>query len=139
MSASDSTLPTLERAHTLLKRFDCLSQSAFNPTERKQLQQALFYVAQQSDYQIIGVCATSFEQGKHALAAYAEALGYAPPLTDLQPIAGAVYLKFNPKSGLCYVDTYQGEHRGVLVSCQSAYETGLNAMYGHLPLDLFDE
>ncbi|MDP5017066.1 MAG: DUF1824 family protein, partial [Dolichospermum sp.] len=28
-------------------------------------------------------------------------------------------------------------HRGVLVSCQSYQEGGVNEMYGHLPLDLF--
>jgi hypothetical protein len=38
---------------------------------------------------------------------------------------------------LCYLDSYAGHHRGVLVSCQSYQEGGVNEMYGHLPLDLF--
>ncbi|HEY9658957.1 MAG TPA: DUF1824 family protein [Allocoleopsis sp.] len=45
-------------------------------------------------------------------------------------------MKFNPNASSCYADSYTGEHRGVLVSCQSA-DDGINEMYGHLPLDLF--
>ncbi|GAB4237199.1 MAG: DUF1824 family protein [Elainellaceae cyanobacterium] len=136
MSASDLTSFSLEQAHSLLKRFDCTTQQAPQPAEREQLCQALLAVAHQSDYQILGICAETFEQGWQALKSYAQALGYNLQ-ADLKPIAGSVYLKFNPKTGLCYVDSYDGDHRGVLVSCQSAYESGLNEMYGHLPLDLF--
>ena len=50
---------------------------------------------------------------------------------------GPVYIKLNGKNGLCYLDSYSGHHRGVLVSCQSYQEGGINEMYGHLPLDLF--
>ncbi|NES92001.1 DUF1824 family protein, partial [Okeania sp. SIO2B9] len=36
-----------------------------------------------------------------------------------------------------HLESYIGEYRGVLVSCQSAEDTGINGTYGHLPLDLF--
>jgi hypothetical protein len=67
---------------------------------------------------------------------YSRALGYQPP-TDLPQPEGPVYIKLNGKNGLCYLDSYSGHHRGVLVSCQSYQEGGVNEMYGHLPLDLF--
>jgi hypothetical protein len=90
-----------------------------------------------SDYQILGVCADTAEQAIAALHTYLQAFG----LTDLPvpaAIAGVVYLKYNPKTGLCYLKPYEGEHRGVLVSCQSAYDGDVNETFGHFPLDLFD-
>jgi hypothetical protein len=127
----------LQEAHTLLKKFDCLMGAPEASPEWAQLQQALLQVASQSDYQMLGICADTIGQGQRALETYAAALGYHPD-PSFEAIQGAVYIKFNPKSGLCYADTYLGAHRGVLVSCQSAYESGLNEMYGHLPLDLFE-
>ena len=133
----DSSPMTLEQAHILLKRFDCLKpQTTATSAEREQLQQALQLVASHSDYQMLGVCANTFQEGYQALLTYATALGYTAKF-ELEPIDGAVYLKFNPKAASCYVNVYLGEHRGVLVSCQSADAEGVNEMYGHLPLDLF--
>ena len=135
-------MDSLQAAHTLLKAFDCLIPKAIaSETERQQVQQALLEVAKHSDYQILGICADTTEQGYQALKSYATALGYEaigavePEAKDL---AGAIYLKFNPNLGSCYLAPYEGSHRGVLVSCQSAYEAGLNEMYGHLPADLFE-
>jgi hypothetical protein len=136
MTIPISTSLTLEAAHACLKQFDCLQHHAVTPSEPAVIRQALQLVANQSDYQLLGICADTFAEGYQALETYAEALGYARTFS-LEPIAGPVYIKFNPKSGLCYVDSYIGEHRGVLVSCQSAYDAGINDMYGHLPLDLF--
>lgn len=127
----------VQDAHFRLKQFDCLKPPlSIAPTDRSQLRQALLQVADRSDYQMLGICADSLKQGQQALQTYAKALGYA---VDCQPeaIDGPVYLKFNPKAGSCYASPYIGEHRGVLVSCQSADEAGINEMYGHLPLDLF--
>ncbi|HEY9904636.1 MAG TPA: DUF1824 family protein, partial [Candidatus Sericytochromatia bacterium] len=76
-------------------------------------------------------------QGLLALKTYAKALGYEPNL-DLASIDGPVYIKFNPNIGLCYLDSYTGTHRGVLVSYQSSEQGEINDMYGHLPLDLFE-
>jgi hypothetical protein len=136
---NDSNAPLLSRevAHATLKQFDCLKLTeAF---DADLVRRSLLWVAEQSDYQMLGICADSLEQGVATLAAYAEALGYQPNLA-LAPVAeeaAGVYIKFNPNSDGCYASAYEGEHRGVLVSCQSAFEDGVNEMYGHLPLDLF--
>lgn len=146
MTTSDSPALTLADAHRFLKQFDCITPGdstidgipmADSQAHRLQTRQALLTVAHHSDYQMFGVCADSLEQGRNALEHYTKALGYLPEL-NFNPIVGEVYLKFNPKSGLCYADQYAGDRRGVLVSCQSADADGLNEIYGHLPLDLFD-
>jgi hypothetical protein len=129
---------TAAEAHQILKPFDCLKRDqAQSVSDKSRIREALLTVVQLSDYQILGICADTLAEGREALKAYAAALGYEPELKG-GAIAGAVYIKFNPKSGLCYAEPYTGEHRGILVSCQSAYESGVNEMYGHLPLDLFD-
>lgn len=146
MLTSNTPAFTLAQAHQFLKQIDCInpsdggvgSHSVTHPqADRLHTRQALLVVAHHSDYQIFGVCADSLEQGHIALEHYANALGYSSKLS-FTPIAGEVYLKFNPKSGLCYADQYAGDRRGVLISCQSADMDGLNETYGHLPLDLFD-
>ncbi|MBD2054906.1 DUF1824 family protein [Oculatella sp. FACHB-28] len=129
---------TAAEAHQILKPFDCLRRDdALSRANKPRIREALLTVVQLSDYQILGICADNLTEGQQALKAYSAALGYAPELKG-GAIADAVYIKFNPKSGLCYAEAYTGEHRGVLVSCQSAYESGVNEMYGHLPLDLFE-
>lgn len=138
MKDSEAIAPTRDQAHRLLKQFDCQSTApTLSAEEKAELREALRLVAQHSDYQMLGVCASSQTEGWRALEQYAIALGYAPrpPAASL---AGPVYLKFNPKSSLCYADTYPGEHRGVLVSCQSTDPDDINDLYGHLPLDLWD-
>ncbi len=138
MSTQNSAPLTVHQAQKLLQPFNCVeSQSVNSESEKVLLRQALLLLAEHSDYQILGICADTTTQGLFALKHYAQALGYQPPL-DLEPIDGPVYIKFNPQSGMSYLDSYTGTHRGVLVSCQSAYEDGVNDMYGHLPLDLFD-
>lgn len=126
-------------ADQFLRQFDCLTPEAANSADGEKIRLALKQVAEQSDYQILGICAGSFAEATQALQGYATALGYVPSLETLQPLEGSVYLKFNPRTGLCYIDTYTGEYRGVLVSCQSAEGEGVNQMYGHLPLDLFNQ
>ncbi|MGG6297106.1 DUF1824 family protein [Leptolyngbya sp. AN02str] len=137
MVISDGSSLTCAQAHQLLKRWDCLTGHQPSMAERDDLRSAVRTVAHHSDYQILGICAESLSLGVQALLAYAAALGYSPSPAHLPELDGPVYLKFNPKSGLLYGDRYVGPHRGVLVSCQSAYADGLNEMYGHLPLDLF--
>jgi Domain of unknown function (DUF1824) len=134
---SYSTPLDLETAHRILKQFSTLKSGSGEPVDRDNIQQALLLAASQSDYQMLGVCADTLEQGIRALEGYAKALSYSPNL-DLEPIEGSVYIKFNPNSAKCYASSYDGEHRGVLVSCQSADDTDINEMYGHLPLDLFE-
>lgn len=138
MSLNPPTSLTASKAHEILQQFNCLQPGDAQPTSNlRVIQEALLTVAQHSDYQILGICADSLEQGLATLKAYAKALGYEIGAAELPQTLGAVYIKFNPKSGLLYTDGYTGEHRGVLVSCQSAEETDINEMYGHLPLSLF--
>jgi Domain of unknown function (DUF1824) len=135
MTPPGSTQITLAEAQTILKQFDCGSPEA-NASQADLIRNAVLLVAQHSDYQILGICADNVSQGRLALDSYAQALGYKPQ--GFTPVEGPVYIKFNPRSGLCYADSYNGDYRGVLVSCQSAYESGVNAIYGHLPLTLFN-
>ena len=138
MSTQNSTNLTVEEAQKLLKPFNCIEGKSVNSeAEKALLRQALLLLAERSDYQILGICADTVAQGLAALKTYSEALGYKPDL-DLATVEGSVYIKFNPKKGLCYLESYTGSHRGVLVSYQSSYEGQINDMYGHLPLDLFE-
>ncbi|MBW4660646.1 MAG: DUF1824 family protein [Drouetiella hepatica Uher 2000/2452] len=131
----------VEAAHKLLKQFEgvgeqqAVEEQTSSQLLRERLREAVAIVSSHSDYQILGVCADTLAEGCRALRAYAAALGYSPNL-DLRAIEGSAYIKFNPQ-GSCYAESYSGHHRGVLVSCQSA-ASGLNEMYGHLPLDLFE-
>lgn len=134
---------TVHEADQILKQFDCVKPEAqgSSPASIPILQQALRVVAQHSEFQILGICADSVEEGVAVLYSYASALSYTVgQLPDsFQTIQGSAYIKFNPKAQILYADSYTGDHRGVLVSCQSAYRDGLNEMYGHLPLTLFQE
>lgn len=136
MSTQNSTSLTLEKADEILKNFSCTNKPV--TAEKAFIREALLLITSFSDYQILGICADTTKQGVLALKTYSAALGYEAKL-DLTPVEGAVYLKFNSKTGLCYLDSYSGKHRGVLVSCQSPQYGSINEMYGHLPLDLFED
>lgn len=128
---------TAEEARKLLHKFDCLDIAPLlKPSEKVLTRGALLLISSLSDYQILGICADSAEEGILAMKTYSQALGYEAPSNLPQP-EGSVFIKLNGKNGLCYLDSYSGHHRGVLVSCQSYQEGGVNEMYGHLPLDLF--
>ncbi|MDX2230778.1 MAG: DUF1824 family protein [Leptolyngbyaceae cyanobacterium bins.349] len=125
-------------AIALLRQFICIDQM---PVERMPakatVQQAILLMRDHSDYQILGICADTAAVAIAALHSYLKAFGFSE-LPQPEAIAGVVYLKYNPKTGLCYLKPYEGEHRGVLVSCQSAYDEDVNETFGHLPLDLFE-
>ncbi|MDZ7950114.1 MAG: DUF1824 family protein [Nostoc sp. DedQUE12b] len=137
MSTSNSQNLTAEEAKKLLNKFNCLDIAPIlNSSEKVVVRNALILLTKLTDYQILGICADTAEEGILAMKTYSLALGYEPPNNLLTP-EGPVYIKLNGKNGLCYLDSYDGHHRGVLVSCQSYDEDGINEMYGHLPLDLF--
>jgi Domain of unknown function (DUF1824) len=135
MSSADLSSLTPAEAHQILKQFDCFGSTV--PESSALVGRSLLLMASLSEHQMLGVCADTLAQGIQALANYSKALGYSPD-PNLNPVEGAVYIKFNPMAGKCYASPYEGEHRGVLVSCQSSEEDGINEMYGHLPLDLFN-
>lgn len=137
MSSKNQSKLTVQEAKKILNKFNCIDIApALKPSEKALVRQALLLFASISDYRILGICADAAEEGMLAMKTYSQALGYEPP-SNLPTIEGPVYIKLNGKNGLCYLDSYSGHHRGVLVSCQSYSQEGINEMYGHLPLDLF--
>jgi hypothetical protein len=137
MSTPNHTNLTVSEAKKILNKFNCLDIApVVKPSEKVLIRQGLLLLTSLSDYQILGICADTEEEGMLATKTYSQALGYEVP-SNLPTIEGPVYIKLNGKNGLCYLDSYAGHHRGVLVSCQSYNEGGINEMYGHLPLDLF--
>jgi Domain of unknown function (DUF1824) len=102
-----------------------------------QLRQALDFLAKEADYLMFGVCAAEQSIGLASLASYAQHFGYELPAEVLPTLEGTVYLKFNPRSGRYYVDTYRGDYRGVLISFQSDLADGYSGTHGHFPLNLF--
>ncbi len=138
MTSKPQTQITVEEAKKILSKYDFVDVAAqLKSSEKISVRGALTLLANLCDYQILGISADTTEQGIKAMESYSKALGYEPP-KNLPSIEGPVYIKLNGKNGLCYIDPYMGHHRGVLVSCQSSSEGGMNHMYGHLPLDLFD-
>ncbi|WP_066381272.1 MULTISPECIES: DUF1824 family protein [unclassified Anabaena] len=130
---------TTTEARKILNKFNCLDIAPIlKPSEIELVRQSLILLTKLSHYQILGICADTAEEALLAMRTYTHAFGYEVP-TDLPVVEGPVYIKLNGKNGLCYLDSYAGHHRGVLVSFQSYDEGGINEMYGHLPLDLFVE
>ena len=120
-----------------LKKFESLQgRVAIAPSEKGEVIQALKKVQDQSDFQIFGILADTYEEAIATLADFAPAFGYEVP-PNPNPADAPIYLKYNPSTRLCYCDTYKGEHRGVLISFQSDFVDGLNEMLGHFPLDLY--
>ncbi|MEA5575941.1 DUF1824 family protein [Anabaena sp. UHCC 0451] len=137
MSTSNQTNLTVAEAKKILNKFNCLDIApVLKPLEKALTRQAIILLTNLSDYQILGICAETAEEGILAMKTYSHAFGYQAP-DNLPHPEGPVYIKLNGKNGLCYLDSYPGHHRGVLVSCQSYQEGGVNEMYGHLPIDLF--
>lgn len=147
---SPSSLPstpaphlTLAEAIQVLAAFTCLDVAPpLRGGQRTLVQRALQVVTAASDRLILGICAADLAQGLTSLRAIAAGLGRTLPadeperrgaLTEAMP----AYCKCNLETGLFYASPYGGEHRGILVVCQSADPDGINTIYGHLPLDLF--
>eukprot|EP00879_Flechtneria_rotunda_P008589 GHRR01009000.1.p1 GENE.GHRR01009000.1~~GHRR01009000.1.p1 ORF type:complete len:219 (+),score=48.57 GHRR01009000.1:378-1034(+) len=53
--------------------------------------------------------------------------------SSIARVKGAVYIKYNSKSKVCYLSQYQGADKGVLV------QLGPGQLLGHFPLGFFDE
>jgi hypothetical protein len=124
-------------AETLLRQFICTDPTTIELDYAK-IREALLLVVELSDYQILGVCADTAIEGIRSLQSYLDALSY-DFASDIRSLDGVIYIKYNPKTGRAHMEPYIGEHRGVLVSCQSAYDHDVNETFGHLPLDLFDK
>jgi hypothetical protein len=131
---------TLEKAVKILQTYGCIqSKKVESEEEKKQLCQALNLVTELSEYQNFGVCADNVQEGLSSLKSYLKALGYNANLPDLSGAENGkpVYIKFSGKSMSCYIDSYPGDYRGVLVSCYSEEQQDICGTYGHFPLQLF--
>ncbi|MBP0016730.1 MAG: DUF1824 family protein [Cyanobacteria bacterium SBLK] len=136
MNAPDLALTD---ARQLLDSYSCIvPKIPTSETEARELRQALRLITARSESENLGVCADNSQQGYQSLADYLEALGYRVPfeITALESVDCPVYIKFNTAKMTHYLKTYEGEYRGVLISCQSEEEE-INGTYGHFPLDLF--
>ncbi|MEA5418443.1 DUF1824 family protein [Spirulina sp. CCNP1310] len=132
--------PSLTAARQLLNQYSCVEQKQItSDDERQALQNAILQIVEASEGENFGICADHAQQGYQALASYLAACGY-PVNFDWQAMASdstPVYIKFIGSSQKHYAEPYEGEYRGVLVSCQSEDDL-VNGTYGHLPLDLFN-
>jgi hypothetical protein len=135
---TDNPELTIAQAQALLAEYSCVTPKVpTNAAETIALQTAVKRVAQQTDNQLFGILANTLEEAITTLAQYTQALGISVPQSPTTPDAPPIYLKLNAGTGLCYAKSYEGDYRGVLISFQSDLADGLNATYGHLPLNLF--
>jgi hypothetical protein len=113
----------------------------YTTEEGEQMRSALAVLAQTADTLMFGVCGSDLNSAVQGLVAYGDHFGYPLPadlIATLPPLAGAVYLKFNPRSQKLYADGYQGSYRGVLISFQSDLAEGYSGTHGHMPVDLYN-
>lgn len=140
MSSSQPANLSIEAAQQTLEAFTCAEIQSINQIKnRDSICAALQLLVQNSEYQMLGICADSLDTAWNVLEQYLQKLGYNITLdrNAVEAIEGSVYLKFNGRSQSYYASPYTEKYRGVLVSCQSTDETGVNGTYGHFPLDLF--
>ena len=122
-----------------LNQFSCLTTPpALSDAELAQVRADLSQFNQWSDYQTLGICASTLAEGQQALEAFLLALGVAVSL-DLPAREGAVYLKFNTLKGAWYLDDYSGLSRGVLITFHTSDPevAEVAGTYGPFPFDLF--
>ncbi|NET88990.1 MAG: DUF1824 family protein [Kamptonema sp. SIO1D9] len=141
MSIEDEIGFTVKEARKILDRFSCTQvKEVESVAEKKQLREALLLISGLSESENLGVCADNSQQGFAALSSYLQAMGYQSNFDSaaITPVEKPVYIKYNTQKKAYYLDSYTGEYRGVLVSCQSE-DDRVNGVYGHLPLNLFSE
>lgn len=132
--------PSLTAARQLLDQYSCVEQKQItSDAERQALQNALLQIVEASGGENFGICADDAQQGYRALGSYLAACGYPVSFNweAIAPDPAPVYIKFISTTQKHYAEPYEGQYRGVLVSCQSEDDV-VNGTYGHLPLDLFN-
>jgi hypothetical protein len=130
----------LKTALSILKEYSCLQiKPVTSEAEKVQLTEALLLVIGESDSENIGICAENSQQGFQVLSSYLKHLGYDSNFQFNDPnLNRPIYLKFNSQRMSTFMDNYDGEYRGVLISCQSENDH-VSGTYGYFPLDLFLE
>ncbi|MEM8779679.1 MAG: DUF1824 family protein [Cyanobacteria bacterium P01_G01_bin.49] len=130
---------TADEALKILTDYSCLQIKVVDfDIDKEKLRQAIQLVSSLCDGENIGICADNCQEGFKTLTNYLEALGLSANLETNQsvPQNTPVYIKFNTKTMSYYLDSYTGNYRGVLISCQSE-NPQLAGTYGHFPLNLF--
>ncbi|PSR13742.1 DUF1824 domain-containing protein [filamentous cyanobacterium CCP3] len=133
------TAADIAAARQRLSQFSCLTTPpALNDAEAAQVRADLSQFNEWSDYQTLGICASTLAEGQQALEAFLLALGVAVNL-DLPAREGAVYLKFNTLKGAWYLDDYSGLSRGVLITFHTSDPevAEVSGTYGPFPFNLF--
>ncbi len=110
-----------------------------SPEQTDSVRSALLWLNEMSEYQTLGICASTLSEAETALKGYIAALSQ-PINVDIPPQEGAVFLKFNTLKNAWYLDGYSGESRGVLVTYHTSEpeQDDVNGTYGPFPLDLFE-
>jgi len=90
---------TVDTAKKLLARFVCADVvPVLSMAEKEATRAAVLFLVGLSDYQTLGICADTVEQGRRGMEAYVTA--FVRPITlDLPPTEGPIYLKFNTQKG----------------------------------------
>lgn len=139
MSSSFANNLNILEARKVLEEYSCTeTKTPDSPAEKQRLREALLRIVKESDWENLGVCADNTQQAITALTSYLKALGYSPNMdsSTLENEQQPVYIKFNTSKMSYFQDSYTGDYRGVLVSCQSE-DDDIAGTYGHLPLNLF--
>jgi hypothetical protein len=121
-----------------LNQFSALiTPPTLGPAAAEQLRADLALLNHLSDYQTLGICADDLEQARGAMAQYLALLGVDTKLA-LPDQAGAVYLKFNTLKGTWYLDGYNGQSRGVLITFHGSDPEAMpvTGTYGPFPFQL---
>ena len=130
---------TVEEALKILREYSCTQiKIPASEAEKQQLQQGVILITKLSEWENLGVCADNSSQGFAVLKSYLKAMGYEANFdsASISTSNDSVYIKYNTQKRSYLIDSYVGEYRGVLISCQSEDDRVMGT-YGHLPLDLF--
>ena len=142
-----STLPSVRDADVVLKRFDDTQRkestaSALTACTKPALAQSTRALASRASRVMLGVCASSADEGLSTLKSWTAELGLPKGKlhgmdrdgVPIDPPKGAVFIKYNSLSGDAYISGYGGEYRGVLFTPELA--DAAFRQYGYLPLDV---
>ena len=133
------TLTKLKEIRKHLVGLTLIHTPAELSAEQKQtVREYLLWLNEHSEYQTLGICASTLPEAETSLKSYIAALSQ-PIQVDIPPQDGAVFLKFNTLKNAWYLDGYTGDSRGVLITYHTSEPEldDVNGTYGPFPLDLF--
>lgn len=132
---------SIDQALNILKQYSCLETKEINsPEDKEDLQKALMLIVKLSDRQNIGICADNQTQALIALTNYLNTFGYQFNQSSFnldKDTEKPVYIKFNTLKESFFIDDYEGNYRGVLITIFSENIEQIIGTYGYLPLNLF--